>query len=145
MLRAMKPINLGFIFAYKIIKGMIMNNEYLSKYFKRREFACKDGCGLGLNDNDVHPDLIEVLEEVREYFGKPVVINSGLRCETHNRRVGGAPRSQHLLGTAADIRVQGVEPSDVHKYLTEKYPDEYGIGKYKTFTHIDVRDYKARF
>ena len=117
----------------------------LSKHFKKREFACKCGCGLGLNDGDVNPELIEVLEDVREHFGRPVVINSGLRCKEHNARVGGAKMSQHLFGTASDIRVQGVEPSVVHKYLIEKYPDKYGIGKYKTFTHIDVRDYKARF
>lgn len=117
----------------------------LSKHFKKREFACKDGCGLGFADGDVNPELVEVLEDVREHFGRPVVINSGLRCETHNNRVGGAKKSQHLLGTAADIRVSGVDPALVYDYLNQKYPGKYGIGKYKSFTHIDVRERKARF
>lgn len=122
-----------------------MNEEYLSKHFKRKEFACKDGCGLGLNDGDVNPELVEVLEDVREHFGKPVVINSGLRCETHNKRVGGAPKSQHLLGTAADIRIAGVDPKEVYNYLHNKYSDKYGVGKYNNFTHIDVRENKSRW
>lgn len=122
-----------------------MIKENLSKHFKRSEFACKDGCGLGLNDGDVNPELVEVLEDVREHFGKPVVINSGLRCQAHNKRVGGAPRSQHLLGTAADIRVSGVDPTIVYDYLNKKYTNRYGVGKYKNFTHIDVRKNKSRF
>lgn len=120
-------------------------SEYVSKSFKRKEFACKDGCGLGLNDGDINPELIEVVQDVRDTFDKPVVINSGLRCEKHNKRVGGAPKSQHLIGTAADIRVQGVEPIEVYRYLMTKYPKKFGIGNYKSFTHIDVRPNKARF
>lgn len=120
-------------------------NEYISKNFKRKEFACKCSCGLGLGESDINPELIEVVQDVRDTFDKPIVINSGLRCEKHNKRVGGAPRSQHLLGTAADIRVQGVEPIEVYRYLAAKYPKKFGIGNYKNFTHIDVRTNKARF
>ena len=117
----------------------------LSKHFKKREFACKCGCGLGTNDGDVNPKLVEVLEDVREHFGKPVVISSGLRCAFHNSRVGGAAKSQHLLGTAADIRIAGVDPKDVYNYLNQNYSDRYGVGRYATFTHIDVRANRARW
>lgn len=120
-------------------------SEYLSKHFKKREFGCKCGCGTGTKDGDIHPDLLVVLEDVREHFGKPVVISSGKRCETHNKRVGGAPKSQHLLGTAADIRIAGVAPVEVYNYLHNKYQDKYGVGKYNSFTHIDVRQNKARW
>lgn len=113
----------------------------VSKNFKRREFACKDGCGL----DTISQELVDVIQDVRDHFNKPVVINSGLRCERHNKRVGGAPKSQHLLGTASDIRIAGVTPKEVYDYLDKKYPDKYGIGLYKTFTHIDVREKKARF
>lgn len=47
------------------------------------------------------------------HFGKLVVINSGLRCEAHSKKVGGAKESQHMKGTAADIRIAGVSPNDV--------------------------------
>ncbi|MBC5790597.1 D-Ala-D-Ala carboxypeptidase family metallohydrolase [Providencia sp. JUb39] len=113
----------------------------MHKYFKKQEFACRCGCG----QSDVADELLTVLVDVREHFGKPVIINSANRCPTHNKNVGGAKNSMHLKGIAADIRVSGVSPVEVHKYLTEKYPHSYGIGKYNTFTHIDVRDYKARW
>jgi len=113
----------------------------VSKYFKQSEFDCKCGCGQSVHSLE----LFQVLDDVREHFGVPVTINSGKRCIKHNQRVGGAPNSRHVVGDAADITVKGVLPSTVHKYLTMKYPDKYGIGKYKTFTHIDVRNYKSRW
>ena len=113
----------------------------LSKHFKTREFACKDGCG----EHEVLPELIDVLEDVRNHFDRPVIITSGRRCVVHNKRAGGAPKSQHLLGTAADIRVQGIDPSQVYKYLDEKYRGKFGVGKYASFTHIDVRSKQARW
>lgn len=113
----------------------------ISKYFKRSEFSCRCGCG----QDTVDAELLVILEDVREHFGKPVIINSANRCPTHNKKVGGAAKSVHLTGKAADIVVKGVEPSKVHAYLTNKYPDSYGIGKYNTFTHVDSRGYKSRW
>ena len=43
----------------------------------------------------------------------PIIINSGYRSETVNRKVGGVPKSQHLIGQAADIR-----PKDPSKFWT---------------------------
>lgn len=45
-----------------------------------------------------------VLDPLREAFGKPIVVTSGYRCQKLNRAVGGASRSQHCKGEAADIR-----------------------------------------
>lgn len=120
-------------------------NRYLSPHFKAKEFACRCGCGFGPGDGDVDAELLVVLEETREHFDAPITINSGCRCLSHNRNVGSTDKSQHVKGTAADIRVSGVAPSVVHGHLTEFYPDEYGIGGYSSFTHIDVRDHKARW
>lgn len=114
----------------------------LSEHFSSDEFKCKCGeCEL----TQPPKELIEVLEDVREQFGKPVTIMSGYRCEQHNKNVGGAPRSKHKLGIAADIQIKGVSPNTVHEYLTNKYPDKYGIGSYAYFTHIDIRFNKARW
>lgn len=44
--------------------------------------------------------------------GSPVIITSGYRCEEHNRAVGSVRNSQHLLGNAADIVVDGVTPKE---------------------------------
>lgn len=114
------------------------------KYFKRNEFRCKCGkCG----GFPVEPseELALILEKIRKYFGKPVIINSGIRCATHNANVGGASASQHLKGTAADIVVNGIDPERVAKYAETLLPQTGGIGKYKTFTHIDVRSVMARW
>ena len=49
--------------------------------------------------------LIEnVLDPLREAYGKPIIVTSGYRCPALNRAVGGASTSQHMTGQAADIR-----------------------------------------
>ena len=45
----------------------------------------------------------QLLEPARLIVG-PIIINSGFRCESVNRKVGGVKNSQHLFGQAADIR-----------------------------------------
>lgn len=44
-----------------------------------------------------------VLDPLRETYGRPIYVNSGYRCPALNRAVGGVPSSQHLTGEAADI------------------------------------------
>lgn len=114
------------------------------KYFERREFRCKCGKCSGY---PVEPsmDLIEILVKIREHFNAPVRINSGVRCVSHNKNVGGAGKSQHLEGTAADIRVDGVSPAEVAKYVETLLPNTGGIGIYSTFVHVDVRKTKSRW
>lgn len=107
----------------------------LGKDFSRHEFACKCGCGF----NTVDAELITVLQDIRDHFGKPITINSGCRCESYNKKVGGSPGSQHKLGRAADIDVKDMPPESVQHYLEGKYSGLYGIGRYNTFTHIDTR------
>lgn len=47
-----------------------------------------------------------VLDPLRDEYGKPIYVNSGYRCAKHNAAVGGVPKSQHMLGQAADISVK---------------------------------------
>lgn len=49
---------------------------------------------------------VEVLQPLRDFLGKPVVVSSGYRCRELNEKVGGISNSQHLTGEAADIRVK---------------------------------------
>ena len=107
----------------------------LSKHFSRSEFACKDGCGR----DTIDAETLRVLEALRQHFGVPVKINSGYRCANRNKAVGGAAGSQHLYGRAADVTVEGVGPDSVAQHLQTTYPGKYGIGAYRTFTHIDTR------
>lgn len=111
-------------------------------HFKRREFACKCGCGF----DAVDAELLGVLEQLRADLGnKAVSITSACRCDHHNRKVGGARHSVHKLGKAADIKVTGIAPAKVADYLERTYPGRYGIGRYRSFTHIDVRGSPARW
>lgn len=57
--------------------------------------------------------LIEaVLDPLREWYGKPIIVNSGYRCEALNKAIGGAKSSQHMLGEAADITVGSKEENE---------------------------------
>ena len=113
----------------------------LSAHFKVREFACKDGADPVF----VSPRLVQVLEAIRQHFGAPVTVTSGYRTPAHNAREGGAAKSQHLYGAAADIKVKGVSPAAVADYAEQLLGDHGGVGRYGTFTHIDVRADKARW
>lgn len=113
----------------------------LGENFTLVEFASRDGADEVL----VHPALVALLERVREHFGKPVSVNSGYRSPSHNRRIGGARSSRHVMGLAADILVDkgAVKPSAVHKHLETLDPG--GLGRYNTFTHVDVQGKNRRW
>lgn len=74
----------------------------ISPHFKLSEMACKDGSDKVLYSTE----LMAKLEELRAYGGFTVSINSGYRTPAYNKKIGGASRSQHRFGTAADIVVK---------------------------------------
>lgn len=111
-----------------------------TKNFSESEFACKC-CGA----TKPNSELMAVLQMVRSHFNAAVTITSSYRCDKHNAAVGGAAKSKHLEGIAADIQVKGVHPADVYHFLNSNFPNSYGLGSYNTFTHIDVRTTKARW
>lgn len=89
--------------------------------------------------------LMALLEQIRTACGgRAVIINSGYRTAAYNKKVGGAPLSQHLLAKAADIRVEGMTAKQVYDIANRLNPNG-GVGKYATFTHVDVRDGRARW
>lgn len=115
----------------------------LSKNFKSTEFDCHgSGC---CKETKVDPNLVLLLQDIRDHFGKPVIINSPYRCPTHNSRIGGAKHSYHSRGQASDISVSGVTPRKVAEYA-ESIGIK-GVGLYETnsdghFVHIDTRTTK---
>lgn len=113
--------------------------KQLSVHFKAREFACRSGADAVL----IAPRLVMVLETIRAHFGSAVTINSGYRTPEYNAKVGGVARSQHCYGTAADIVVKGQTPEAVAAFARTLMPDWGGVGVYKGFTHIDVREARA--
>lgn len=91
------------------------SGKYTCKYFKDSEFTCKCGCGTNLTKNGIK----KIADEIREHFGRPVIISSGTRCVNHNKRVGGVAGSWHTKGNAIDVIVSGVSGSEVLKYTKQ--------------------------
>lgn len=73
-------------------------------YFKEHEFKCK--CGVCDLDVVMDKRLLIALDRMRRRFGKPIVVNSGIRCPDHNMDEGGVKNSSHLTGKASDIKVE---------------------------------------
>ena len=116
------------------------------KYFKKSEFACK--CGKYCNGYPVEIDMnmVKIADEIRNRIGKPLTVNSGLRCKTHNANVGGVSNSQHLLGKAADLGCpSGCTPEQMASIAEETMGNTGGIGVYSWGIHIDTRSIKARW
>jgi len=111
------------------------------KGFERWEFAFTCGCRF----DTVDVETLFVLEELKRWFGKKVIISSGCRCYAWNIFMNGSENSYHVLGRAVDISVEGIDPLEGYEYLNRLYPDRYGLGKYKTFTHLDTRTERARW
>ena len=116
-------------------------NKRLSANFCVSEFACHDGSDNVLVDTN----LVAVLQKIRDRFAKPLNINSAYRTPSYNRKIGGVSNSQHTLGTAADIAIEGVTPLDIAVFAECLMPSGGGIGLYKNFVHIDVRQRRARW
>ena len=119
--------------------------------FKPSEFDCK--CGEHCDGPSAYPDrtrhLAWTLQRIRDELGAPVSINSAYRCPAHNKSVGGASRSLHLSGMAADIAVAGISSRFIADKIEEliklgAIPNG-GLGRYKTFTHVDIRENPARW
>ena len=84
-----------------------------------------------------------------EYFNKPIKVNSAYRSPEHNAKIGGVPKSQHLLGKAADIVVKDMPTDVLYQYIEDAISNgemlQGGLGLYDTFVHYDIRGTKARW
>lgn len=117
------------------------------QYFDRQEFACKCGKYCDGYPVAVSESLVQVLDRIRERTGRPVYINSGVRCSRHNANpaVGGASDSRHLYGDAADIRCPGFAVRTLYDIACEVVGNSGGVGLYSWGVHVDTRGYYARW
>lgn len=117
-----------------------------SAHFKLSEFKCKDGTAVPTKYYGNCQKLMNLLEEIRTACGnRAITVTSGYRTESYNKKVDGAKQSQHLYAAAADIKVSGKSASEVYKLCDRLVGSRGGVGKYSTFTHVDVRGHKARW
>lgn len=112
----------------------VLNNIKLSKNFRIKEFVCKEG----KEEVFIADGLVEKLQALREYVGKPITIISGYRSPAYNKKINGSPKSQHILGRAIDIKVSSMSTEEVAKVAIKL--GFKGIGIYDTFTHLDIRE-----
>lgn len=126
---------------------------WISKNFKRSEFACKCGCGMDTVDYALLHGLEALRENLTTLAGSDVRIRitSGNRCRTYNDKVGGEVFSQHLRSRAADIQCEQLVDGQWEPIAPGIIADEAeklpfgGVGRYNTFTHVDTRAGVARW
>ena len=98
--------------------------------FGKHEVSCKH-CGEFYLDRNA----MSKLQQLRDLWGQPLVINSGHRCVVHNRNVGGSPTSQHLK-IAFDCHMPKTKQEE---FITlAKRVGFTGIGIYNNFVHLDT-------
>lgn len=116
------------------------------KFFKKYEFACKCGKYCDGYPAEIDMGVVKIADEIRARIGRPISINSGLRCKTHNANVGGVFNSQHLLGKAADLGCPiGCTPAQMASIAETIMGNTGGIGIYTWGIHIDTRSAKSRW
>ncbi len=121
----------------------------LTENFSLEEFECNCGCVMPEFVKENVAKLADNLQTLRTVILKPIKITNAYRCKSHNAKVGGAKASQHLLGKAADLQVKGESPDSMADTIDDLMKAEVfdlgGIGRYSTFTHVDIRGTKARW
>ena len=120
----------------------------LTNNFSLSEFECKCGCKMPAFVKENVKELAENLQVLRDVVGR-IDLTNAYRCKEHNADVGGSTNSQHIKGKAADIKSNTLSPSEIASITDDLMKSEKfklgGIGIYNTFTHVDIRGYKARW
>ena len=121
----------------------------MTNNFSLKEFESKDGSKM---PSDVYLNIVKLvgqLQFLRDYTGRAITVNSGYRSPGHNAKIGGVKNSQHLLGKAADITIEGLKPAEVYRLIDELIDMglmlQGGLGSYDSFTHYDIRKTKSRW
>ena len=94
------------------------------------------------------PSLVRVLKQMERHYGKAMVVTSGYRSPTRNRRARGAKNSLHMYCAAADVQIPGVGKWELANYA-RSMAGRGGIGTYchTNSVHVDVgpeRDWNWR-
>ena len=87
--------------------------------------------------------LLEMIDKARALYGKPIIVTSGFRTESHNEKVGGVESSSHLKGLAVDVAC--VRSKDRFEMLTALLEVGFNrIGVASTFIHVDIDKNKSQ-
>lgn len=101
------------------------------KYFNAKEFKCTcNGKYCTGYPAPIDNDLVRYLDELREYLGVPITIESGLRCATRNKQVGGVSNSNHKYGYAVDTYSTKHKTLEQRKALVNYWIEHYEKSNY---------------
>ena len=122
---------------------MKLTNNFSLNEFNKRNYNVP---------TEVLRNLIELaknLQVLRDEVKKPIKITSGYRPAELNAKVGGATKSRHITGQAADFKIEGYTPKQVaaiiEKLIAAGKMKQGGLGTYSTWVHYDVRGTAARW
>lgn len=94
---------------------------------------------------------VRVLEPIRAHYARPVRVNSGYRSPKVNAAVGSKPTSQHLLGEAADIEIDGVTNAMLARFIRDNIAfDQVILEAYRPgiagsgWVHVSYREGRLR-
>lgn len=115
----------------------------ITTHFNVSEFRCK--CG-GNHDIKLDVDLADKLEKLHKALNcSKIIINSGYRCSSHDRNVGGSGTGQHVNGCAADIVCYDQKGNRISSKKVCCVAQDLGFGGIAnidstyTATHVDTR------
>lgn len=119
-------------------------------YFTIKEMTKSQTAKLYHIDNTPTKEVIENLKKVmyildiaRVYIGKPILVNSGYRCEKLNKKVGGASKSMHIKGLAADFRTKEEKDINTMFEFLKRNQKKFKIIElinYTTFIHMGISE-----
>lgn len=119
-------------------------------YFTIQEMTKSQTAELNHVDNTPTKEIVEklkkvmyILDIVRVFIGKPILVNSGYRCKKLNEMVGGVQNSMHTKGLAADFRTRDKEDINTMFEFLKKNQKQFKIIElinYKTFIHMGISE-----
>jgi hypothetical protein len=140
----------GEVLSRDDIGTLAASRGQITPHFKLEEFHCHDGTHV---PSAALPGLLrlcrEVLEPLRAKFGV-CRVNSGYRTAAYNKKIGGAPNSQHIYdiepaSVAADVRLASGTPAQWAAEADRLLAGRGGVGRYSSFVHVDNRPNRARW
>lgn len=115
-------------------------SDWPAPNFSPEELRCRGCIGNNCHRNPYNfvEELPIGLQKIRDMQNRPLKINSAYRCPFHNTRVGGAPRSRHKIGDAADISIVNWTREEMLSLIEDADEAGFaGFGFYGTFLHVD--------
>jgi uncharacterized protein YcbK (DUF882 family) len=109
------------------------------------ELACADGTPYPEALRSTRGlEVAALFEAIRALCGhQPIVVTSAYRTPAHNRKIGGAPDSQHMQGRALDLKPPaGMTVAEFYRRIwdaRDALPKLGAVGRYRAFVHVDTR------